>query len=128
MEEEKIVSKRPYSVMLDDIVYIKREDVNWQGKELTFYKVQINKGKGNERETYYKPVKFRKGIEVENNAKIRIIDFFETCRHLDKYHDEFGLFISDFEYVSSESQTNQALEEYNNEINDSEYNEEDVIF
>lgn len=128
MEEEQTVSKRPYNIMIGDVVYVKRQDVDYKDRELTFYKIQITKGSGDEQEKFYKPAKFRKGVSLENNAKIRLLDFFENCRHLDKYHDEFGLMILEFELVTSEETTIDAINEYKNEVNDSDYDEENVVY
>lgn len=123
MDETK--EKKPYKLNMGDIITVYREDVEWKGKKLRFFKTYYNLGN----EKYFKTLYFKKGIadELENNTKIRILDFFETARHIDKFRDEWNIMILDYEVVEMLS---NAVDEYEKQIENSDYeiNDEDILF
>lgn len=111
MENENRENNRPYKINIGDVIEVKRNDVLWKGQNLTFYKTYIQHGK----EQYYKNLKFRRGVEVEDGTFIRILDFFETPRHKDKFNDEWSIMIMDYEIAEN---TDEAVAQYKKQIND----------
>ena len=123
MDENK--EKKPYKINIGDTITVYREDVEWKGKPLSFFKSYFNIGN----EKYCKVLYFKKGIadRLENKTKIRLLDFFETARHVDKFRDEWNIMILDYEVVEL---TGNAIDEYEKQIQENEYeiNDDDILF
>lgn len=121
--EEETKEKRIYQVNIGDTITIVRQDVDWKGKKLVFYKCPITIGTNPETaQTFHKTLMFNKGTSIENGTKIKIKDMFEFCRHKDKFNDTFGLFILDYEVVSGN--VKKAVEEYKEAVSKND----DMIF
>lgn len=106
--EEK--TKRPYKIMLGDVVTIYRSDY----QNFTFYKVKmVKKNVDGTFTDGWKNVRFPKDVDIPDGTKIRIIDMFEDFYNKDKYTTIFTLFINEHEVVDVE----QSYAEYESVIN-----------
>ena len=115
---EENVQYNPYRINVGDTIEVKRQDVNWKDKKLTFYKTYIKIGE----QEYYKLLRFRKEISLDDGTYIRLNNFFETARHADKFRDEWSLMILDFDIVDKPS---DAIKEYQDNVY--EY-DNDILF
>ena len=125
MEEKQ--EKKVYKINVGDTIVVERQDVDWKGKKLIFYKTPIYMGTEEKKQVYKKYLMFKKGTQIEDGSKIRIKEMFEVCRHKtnDKFTDEFGLFINDYDIVSGN--VVKAVEEYKEDIETND-NGSDYIF
>ena len=118
MEEEK--PKHPYKIMIGDTITIFRTD--YQGR--TYYNAKIyQKMYDGEIKEFYRPINFRKGIELSNLDEIKIIDMYENLREnkKDPYNPITCLFINEFIEIKNQKQkTNEALNEYQDILNNQE--------
>ena len=125
MEEEKKVNKHPYKVMIGDKIRVFRKDYNGR----TFYNVAITQNNyDNTKSTYYRPLTFKKGVEVANETDIIIKDMFENLRHnkKDDYNPITALMITDFEIVERQEQIEkQALADFRENLEENEYGIDD---
>ena len=119
MAEEK--KKHPYKIMIGDKVRIFRKDYNGT----TFYNVAITqKNYDGTKNTYYRPITFKKGVEVMNETDIIIKDMFENLRHnkKDAYNPITALIITDFDIVERQEQIEkQALADFRENLEENEY-------
>lgn len=125
--ENEVKEKRPYRIMPNDYVYIKRSDYVYNGETKVSYRAKISVNENGSREMYEKPIRFRKGVDLPNGSKIILKDFFETCRHKDKFNDEFAIFVLEYE-IADDSSKSEAINEYHQEVEENDYSEEEVIF
>lgn len=124
MEEEnkKEFKNRTHKIEVGDKVKIWRKD--WNDK--VFYSVMVTqKQQDGTSLNWYRPVVFRKGVEIENGTTIIINKMFESLRvnKRDQYNPISSYVILDFNVVFDEEQNlNDALNEYEEqtEINDSD--------
>jgi hypothetical protein len=109
--------RRPYKIMLGDIVEIERNDV----KGFTFYYIVFfKKNKNGEAMRGVKQVRFLKGVTLENKTTIRLLDFFEDF-YIPKigYDTVWELTVTDFEIIdvrNSYKEYKQSLMEYEEEL------------
>jgi len=119
MAEEK--KKHPYKVMIGDKIRVFRKDYN--GK--TFYNVAITqRNYDGTKSTYYRPITFKKGVEVMNETDIVIKDMFENLRHnkKDEYNPITALIITDFEVIErQELIEKKALADFRENLDENEY-------
>ncbi len=121
MQEEK----RRYKVNVGDVFMIFRSD----NSGYVNYKLSIkNKKYDGTEEYFYKEVRFKKDVIIENRTKIKIKDFFEIVRENknDKYNPIWGIFITDFEIVGQD--TSSALKEYREETSEAGDNIDNSCF
>ena len=119
MAEEK--KKHPYKIMIGDKVRIFRKDYNGT----TFYNVAITqKNYDGTKNTYYRPITFKKGVEVANETDIIIKDMFENLRpnKKDSYNPITALMITEFDTVERQEQLEQeALADFRDNLEENEY-------
>ena len=120
MEEEK-KGKHPYKVMIGDKIRVFRKDYNGN----TFYNVQITqKNYDGTVSKYYRPLTFKKGVEVANETDIIIKDMFENLRanKKDSYNPITALMITEFDTVERQEQLEQeALADFRDNLEENEY-------
>lgn len=134
------IPKRCYKIMPGDKVIVYRHEGNYGPS----YKVMITKTKmDGTKAKFYKDIKFRKGVEVENRTLIKINQMLEDVREnpKDPYHPIYSLVILDFEVLEkpfdsfqNKENNSSIISKYNNsedlEIDDSYFsnpeNEENV--
>lgn len=117
--------KRHYKIEPGDIFYVKRRDINGY----TFYKIAICKKKQDDTKEYFdKNIAFKKGTDIADGTKIRILDFFEDVRENknDKYNPIWSIFITDFEII--EESNEDALSEFNQKIEESGITDDMLAF
>ena len=103
-EEKEQRPKRPYKIMLGDIVTVYRNDYN--GK--TFYKLVCNKKLyDNTTIVGNKPIRFKAGVDLPHGTRIRILDMFEDFYNKDLYNTIWSLFINEFEIVDEKDSFEQ---------------------
>lgn len=119
-QEQEFVEDRHYRLKAGKVYTIKRTDVEWQDKIIHNYSVGFGKNNKGKMEYYYKHIRFGVGkiVELKNNTKILINEFFEDCRRnpKDRYNDIFDIVITDFEVVEEPSDENENLIEYQSNI------------
>lgn len=133
-EEQQFVEDRHYKIKAGKVYTIKRIDVEWNDNIIHNYSIGFGKKiKGNV-QYFYKHVRFGVGsiVELKNNTKILINEFFEDCRRnpKDKYNDIFDIVITDYEVVEEPSDENESIMEYQNNIqsnNNSIIEDDDLI-
>lgn len=111
--------KRPYKIMLGDNIIVYRNDVNGN----VYYKTMVSKtNRDGTKARFYKDLKFKSGVNLQNKTMIKINNMFEDIREnpKDKYNPIFYLVILDFEIVENPFDKNNAINTYNNEINKEE--------
>ena len=90
----------------------------------TFYKVQITqKNYDNTEFKAYMPVQFKKGVELNNETDIIIIEAYENFRPnpKDSYNPIYYLNITEFEIQKRQEQLEeQAYEKYQEALNENE--------
>ena len=123
MAEEK--KKHPYKIMIGDKVRIFRKDYNGT----TFYNVAITqRNYDGTKNTYYRPITFKKGVEVMNETDIIIKDMFENLRRnkKDEYNPITALIITE----RQEQIEKQALADFRENLEENEYGitDEDLPF
>lgn len=126
MEEEKF--KHPYKVMIGDRVRVFRKDYNGN----TFFNVQITqKNYDGTVNKYYRPVTFKKGVEVNNETDIIIKDMFENLRHnkKDPYNPITALMITEFDTIERQEQIEkEALADFRDNLEENEIDESELPF
>lgn len=117
MEEEV---KRPYKIMLGDIITVNRKDV----REYTFYTTTVKQKFQDGTETHLeKKLTFPKGTDIPNGTQIKIIDMFENgYKPKNSYEVQWSLFIAEYEIVYA---TSEVYDEYNQSKEDFDINELD---
>jgi len=129
MEEEK-KGKHPYKIMIGDKVRVFRKDYNGR----TFYNVAITQNNyDGTKSTYYRPLTFKKGVEVANETDIIIRDMFENLRQnkKDPYNPITALMITEFDTIERQEQIQQeALADFRENLEENEYGitEDDLPF
>lgn len=97
-----------------------------------YYKIQVTqKNYDNSVDKFYEEVRFKKGVEIPNQTDIIIKTAYENCRKnpADIYNPIFYLLIVDFEQIESQEQiTKNALDEFNEFMDDVEITDEDLPF
>ncbi len=97
---------KPYKIMKNDVVTVHRTDVG----DYTFYEVQLQKKSPSGQVIYgAKQLRFKADVELLDNTKIRILDFFEDFYIKNRYLTIWTIFVTDFEIIDK----HQAIEEYN---------------
>ena len=113
MSEEKGCF-HPYKIMPNDEVMIFRNEYGGN----VFYKTRITKKHYDDTKSYfYKNVRFKKGIDLEDRTIIKIIDMFEDVRENknDKYNAIWELVVTEFEIIPNEVKDKaSAIENFNN--------------
>ena len=111
--------KRPYKIMIGDNIIVYRNDVNGNA----YYKAMLTKTKQDgTKARFYKDLRFRNGVNLQNKTMIKINNMFEDVREnpKDKFNPIFSLVILDFEVVENPFDKNTAINTYNSEINKEE--------
>jgi hypothetical protein len=104
--QEQEQEKRPYKIMLGDVVTVARNDYNGH----TFYKIYFRKKVQDETTIEgTKNIRFKGDVDIEDGTKIRILDMFEDFYNKDRFNTIWTLVIMDYEIVETE----KAIEEYN---------------
>ena len=120
MQEEK-KNKHPYKIMIGDKIRVFRKDYNGN----TYYNVQITqKNYDGTVSKYYRPLTFKKGVEVANETDIIIKDMFENLRpnKKDSYNPITALMITEFDTVERQEQLEQeALADFRDNLEENEY-------
>lgn len=140
MNEQQERKNKVYKIEIGDTITVFRRDITYQnGNQQTFYSSAIKqKQQDGTDKFFYKPIRFKKGVEIKNKSKIKINSMFENIRENpnDKYNAIYELFIMDYDLVSD----GDAYQEYHNEtanqpsiksmvdINDVELGENDLPF
>lgn len=118
------VNKHPYKIMIGDKIRVYRKDYNGR----SYYNVMISQSNYDGTKTvYYRPVTFKKGVEVANETDIIIKDMFENLRpnKKDSYNPITALMITDFDMFERQEQIEkEALEEFRDNLQENELNEE----
>lgn len=100
--------------------------------DVNYYKIQVSqKNYDNTVTKFYKPICFRKGVDVPNQTDIIIKFGIENLREnpKDPFNPISTIMVSDFElYKSQEQQTKEALNEFNDFMDDVDIKEEDLPF
>lgn len=112
MQEER--KNHWYKIMPNDDVMVFKNEYGGN----IFYKVRITKKNyDNTKSYFYKNVRFKKDVELEDRTIIKILDMFEDVRENknDKYNAIWELFITDFEILPNEVKDKaSAIENFNN--------------
>lgn len=118
-EKEETKPKRYYKIEVGDIITINRNSV----RGFVFYKTPIWKKHSDGTEKYlYKQISFDPNVELEDNTKILVKDFYEDMymKKNDKYTTIWTVHITDFDIVSdnlfdnyNESKRNFILDDLN---------------
>jgi hypothetical protein len=115
--EEEIKPKHPYKIEIGDEIMVFRNEYSGY----VYYKAMIQKKNyDNTKDIFYKPLYFRKGVNLEDRTIIKIKDMFEDVRKnpKDKYTPIWSLFILDFDIMPNQvKDKSSAIEEYNNQVN-----------
>ena len=113
-EEVKENKQRSYRIMIGDIVTIRREEFGSK----VYYKINLSKkNQDNTTTEVKKPIKFRNGVDLKDNTRIRLIKFFEDFYLKNRYDAIFSLFCTEFE--TQEENTNkkeEALTQYQDNL------------
>lgn len=119
-EEQSFIEDRHYKIKAGKVYTIKRIDVEWKDSIIHNYSIGFGKKIKGNTQYFYKHIRFGVGsvVELKNNTKILINEFFEDCRRnpRDKYNDIFDIVITDYEVVEEPSDENENLIEYQNNI------------
>ena len=126
--------RKHYKIELGDVITVFKQEAGTH----TFYKTPISKKNYDGTTSYYnKRLWFKRGVDIPNNSKIKIIDFFEEIREnaSDKYNPIFGLFILDYEIIDK-SNVSESINAYNMQISEQdkksnieiELNDDDLPF
>ena len=128
MPKEKEKPKHPYKVMIGDKIRVFRKDYNGR----TFYNVAITQNNyDGTKSTYYRPLTFKKGVEVRNETDIIIRDMFENLRanKKDPYNPITALIITEFDTLERQEQIEQeALEDFRSNLQENEFDENQLPF
>lgn len=120
MEEEHSIG---YKIRADFRYRVFRKDLN--GK--TYYNIRISQSNYDGTTTeWYRPVNFKKGVEVPNCTDIIIYKGFENLRPnpKDKYNPITSIMITEFETVENKQlEVKQALEDYQQNLKENEMEE-----
>lgn len=111
--------ERHYKVEVGDTIIVYKSEI----LNNVYYKTMITKKNQDGTKTrFYKDLKFRSGVNLENKTAIKINSMFEDVRPnpKDKYNPIYFLVILDFEIVENPFDKNDAIKTYNNEVNDKE--------
>lgn len=114
MEENK--PKRHYKIEPGDNIYVYRNQVG----DNVFYKTMVsNTNKDGTKARFYKEIKFKSGVSLDNKTLIKVNEFFECVRNNpnDKYNPIFYLLILDFDILENPFDKNDAIYNYNNNQN-----------
>lgn len=129
-EENQVIEQegKPigYKIMTGQELYVFRNE--YAGT--TYYKVKLSKKNyDGTKSTCYKNIRFKKGVDIPNGTKIKVLGGFEDfyVPPQDKFHPVFSVFITDF-VVTEESNevVKQALDDYNSSAY--EYDENSLPF
>jgi hypothetical protein len=122
-EEQEFIEDRHYKLKAGKVYTIKRIDVEWKDTIIHNYSIGFSKKIKGNIQFFYKHVRFGVGsiVELKNNTRILINEFFEDCRRnpRDKYNDIFDIVITDYEVVEEPSDEIDDLIEYQSNIQDS---------
>ena len=103
----------------------------------TFYNIMVEqKNFGDDKTKFYIPITFKKGVEVKNETDIIIIKAIENLRinknveeKIRPYYPVFSYMITEFEEIKSQEQIQKdALDEFNDVMDDIEITSEDLPF
>lgn len=127
MEEEK--QSRIYHKIEPDRKYrVWKKTYN----DVDYYKIKIQqKNYDGTVDNYYQEIRFKKGVSVSNETDIVIKEAYENLRKntKDEYNPIHYLVITDFDRLESQEQiTKNALEEFNDFMDDVEIDESDLPF
>lgn len=117
---------KPYKVNVGDTVVVRRREV----KGIIFYCCSVKQRNYDGTMSYFqRRLKFRKGVEIKDNTRIKINSMFENLikNPKDEYNPIMTLMIMDFEIIDEKDTANEALENYREDI----FNEEtfdDIFF
>lgn len=117
---EGTTPRRHYKVEVGDYVIIHKKTFG----EYNFYSINLGKKKPDGQYEYYpKSVMFKKGTDLEDGTRIRILDFFEDVRKnkRDLYNPIWSLFILDYEIIQTPSE-GTAFEDFQNSLDSEEIN------
>lgn len=100
--------------------------------DVDYYKIKVQqKNYDGTADTYYQEIRFKKGVSVPNETDIKIKEAFENLRKnpKDEYNPIFYLVITDFEQLESQEQkTKNALDEFNDIMEENEITDEMLPF
>lgn len=116
MNESESRPRKNYKIIVGDTITVFKQEA---GKH-TFYKTPIAKKNYDGTTSYYnKRLWFKKDVDIPNNSKIKVLDFFEEVRenYNDKYNPTFGLFILDYELIDKNMVSN-SINAYNMQISE----------
>lgn len=117
---------KPYKINIGDIILVRRREI----KGIIFYCCSVKQRNYDGTSTYfYKRLKFKKGVELQDNTKIKINSMFENLikNPKDEFNPIMNLMILDFDIIEDKISDDEALENYQDEI----FNEEsfdDIFF
>ena len=123
--EEEVKKRRYYKIEAGREYTIKRKDIEYNGETITNYTIGFPKKHGNHLKYLYKRVYFNPYADLKNNTKILINDFYEDGveNKKDAYNPIWYIVILDYEVTEEPSDTNDALIEYQNNVNNNEIEE-----
>lgn len=123
-EKEELVGIG-YKIMPERKYRVFRKDYNGR----TFYNIQITQKEIDGSTTkYYRPVTFKRGVEVENNTDIIIHKGLENLRHnsKDAYNPISAILILEFEEIKTNDQIEEeAFNQYQKDLDDLDNDELD---
>ena len=122
---EEYKDRKRYKVEVGREYTIKRKDVEYQGDTITNYSIGFPKKHGNHSKYLYKRIYFNPPADLKNNTKILINDLYEDVveNRKDAYNPIWYIVILDYEITEEPSDTNDAIIEYQNNVNNSEIEE-----
>lgn len=128
MQEEEQQSRIYHKIEPDRKYRVWKKTYN----DVDYYKIKIQQKNYDESvDTFYQEVRFKKGVSIPNETDIKIKKAYENCRKnpKDEYNPIFYLLIVDFEQLESQEQkTKNALDEFNDIMDENEITDEMLPF
>ena len=128
MEEEKETGKIYHKIEPDRKYRVWKKTY----KDVDYYKIKMQQKNYDETvDTFYQEIRFKKGVSVPNETDIIIKEAYENYRKnpKDEYNGIPYLLITKFEEIKSQEKIQKdALNEFNDVMDDIEIDESDLPF
>lgn len=118
VKEKTFEEDRHYRVRVGKEYYIRRRDVEYNDKIISNYFIACSKTINGAKFTFPKKVRFKSDVVLKDNTKILIKDMFEDVMEnkKDRANPFWHIFILDFEIVEEPDDMNEAILDYQNNV------------
>lgn len=132
-EEKKFIEDKHYKVKCGNEYYVRKKTIESGDLVISNYYIVCKKRIDGRDVSFPKKVRFRSGVELKDNTKIVIKDFFEDVMEnkKDKFNPIWHIFIKDFEIIEEPDDMNGAIIDYQDKLDnlriDNERQESDFL-